>query len=1065
MTYTSNQSTAPTETAAKELMPVTFEATGHVQSARGLAQLSSDYFAMEERSFSGWLAYMRGFASQLNFIDTQTLNIKGNWLAALPDAEQALALQGLLAGEPVTDDIKALATRPDISVLLAFFTMMQYPFEQYKRFTRRHQQHYYREVLGFKTRAPVPDKSHVVLILSDDVPAMTLLKGTKFDGGADQAGNALVYQTKSNTLLTHASVDKVITLSRHKTTDALVLTTCADLGQDIEMPADGVLTFGESQLSNADIQLSPALGFTLASPELYLSGGLRTLDLKFDFKEGEAFPDFDILRYFDLAISGVEGMLPLTSDTPFCTVLSPQDDLTIRLERLFPAISHYLDESLSVEAQALLPKSPYLSFILKASMYDKELDDTDKQALELLRKGVFNNIHLTVKVVGVSGIVANNSQRNLDTASPFTPFGSEPGIAAKFEFTHPELLVKRVEQASLTFSWLDRPVDWQKHYQAYLDYRQHQADEGTTVTWTENLVTIYHSDRLDTAFSGQTIFSPNAPVNNLDQHQLIFISQPQTNLYSYANLSLETQQANQWPKWFSLVLSQNDFGHGEYSQVVQYTSYLNMAFYSQPADPNLGETPLEVNQPYTPMLDSLLLNYQSQINFNLDQVSEHNKIQHIHPLGRQDIQKKGANAFALLPQLDALGYLYIGLSGVVTPGQFRLYFQLDPVDGSNIKNTPKVDWHYLTDSGWTFFDNSHPGSARIIEDSTYKLLDSGVVTFELPELAIGPNFIGDSRFWIRLSIGEDAISEGDHALYSRINNIYAQGVVVELVGLDNDPSHFLQPLPAESISELVEAEPRVEQVLQPYPSFGGKSAEPAAELAIRASERLRHKNRAVTAWDYEHLLLAQFPELFLVRCFLNVKTEQTATEPLLAKVAILVVPVNFNLDILQPKVPLYLKRKIQAYVEQISPLAVTTTVLDPDYEVVQLELFAQISPDFDIESIEGQLNQIIIDYMTPWNGITSTSQVLTKEIYLTELAAVLERHDAVDSIYVMRASQALANGESRQYRGKGENKIEPSEPASILVPAQNHNISLFNSDTALFEGVGKWRIDLDFKVT
>ena len=33
----------------------------------------------------------------------------------------------------------------------------------------------------------------------------------------------------------------------------------------------------------------------------------------------------------------------------------------------------------------------------------------------------------------------------------------------------------------------------------------------------------------------------------------------------------------------------------------------------------------------------------------------------------------------------------------------------------------------------------------------------------------------------------------------------------------------------------------------------------------RVSERLRHKNRAIQLWDYEHLILQNFPHLYRVK--------------------------------------------------------------------------------------------------------------------------------------------------------------------------------------------------------
>src|SRR5690606_13311893 len=55
-------------------------------------------------------------------------------------------------------------------------------------------------------------------------------------------------------------------------------------------------------------------------------------------------------------------------------------------------------------------------------------------------------------------------------------------------------------------------------------------------------------------------------------------------------------------------------------------------------------------------------------------------------------------------------------------------------------------------------------------------------------------------------------------------------------------------------------------VQQPYPSFGGKPPESDNEFNTRVSERLRHKDRALTIWDFEHLVLQEFPKLHKAKC-------------------------------------------------------------------------------------------------------------------------------------------------------------------------------------------------------
>ena len=41
---------------------------------------------------------------------------------------------------------------------------------------------------------------------------------------------------------------------------------------------------------------------------------------------------------------------------------------------------------------------------------------------------------------------------------------------------------------------------------------------------------------------------------------------------------------------------------------------------------------------------------------------------------------------------------------------------------------------------------------------------------------------------------------------------------------------------------------------------------------VRVSERLRHKARAITIWDYEHLILEAFPLIHKVKCLNHTKS-------------------------------------------------------------------------------------------------------------------------------------------------------------------------------------------------
>src|SRR5207244_8202393 len=69
-----------------------------------------------------------------------------------------------------------------------------------------------------------------------------------------------------------------------------------------------------------------------------------------------------------------------------------------------------------------------------------------------------------------------------------------------------------------------------------------------------------------------------------------------------------------------------------------------------------------------------------------------------------------------------------------------------------------------------------------------------------------------------------------------------------------------------TITRLVQRNANIQKVTQPNASFGGRGPEDTTGYFRRSSERLRHRNRAVTPWDLERLVLEAFPDVFKVKC-------------------------------------------------------------------------------------------------------------------------------------------------------------------------------------------------------
>ncbi|MGR6873103.1 hypothetical protein ACU6U9_12520 [Pseudomonas sp. HK3] len=1030
----------PIEPALPESVPqmkaLSFQASGHTQKSRSLVALANEYFSVEERSLKNWFQYVYDFSKHIGFIDSEALIMNDHWQSAMPNDAQIGELEKLLNGQEVDSDIMALAKRADIALLMAFFTMLSVPKASFDHFTQSHKQHFYKDVLQFRQRPEVADKAHIVISLIDDVASKTIEKGTLFKAGQDADGQNRVYQSASNAVINHSQVSQVYSLSQLSSTKQLLLTDAFNDSLRLDYPEAGVLTFGEAEKKDDERQSFPELGFTVASQELYLSGGVRTIQLQFKLKANSSLQIASILSCFNISISTSDGMLMLSNDNIEEHVTAEGIDLVIVLDEFFPVVSHFIDD-----AQPLRPKLANIEFVLKSDCLEIK---------PALSSASFSSLGLKVSVTGLGGVVANHDKGALDTSKPFEPFTFSPKMGSKFQFTHPELLIKNICNANLNFFWVDRPNSISDYYSPYESYRD-SLDEGT-YEWLKNSAKISYSDSLYVN-KLDNIFSNSEPIENIDHHLFEFLSIDHTadntasnHVYDLSALPVTSTTANQWPKWFTLTLSDNDFGHNDYARVSQYHGINNQG--KNPSDMVI------VNQPYTPLLEKVSIDYNSEVELNLDTLQQqpHHEVKHIHPLGRPGVEATHKQNIALLPKIDDVGYLYIGVANVTAPGQFRLYFQLEPVDGGNTTDAAILDWSYLDAGQWTTFSRSQGGRlqsrGRIIEDSTFNLLDSGVVTFEIPDMVLAENFLGNELFWLRISLDDQLPQNAEIAKYSRIKTIMAQGFEVVLSSGPHHASHYSQPLAAQTIDSQVIPDPKVSEVLQPYPSFSAKELETPQALEVRAAERIRHKNRALTSWDYEHLVLAQFPELYMARCYRNESTQG---------VEVVVVPVNYDPKVLQPKVPLFLKRKIQRFLSEISTNDLEVRVVDPIYEEVTFKVTLNIMADYDMDSAVAHLNQILIDYMTPWNKLaTQNKGEQSKAVYLTQVGMALERHPAVDIIYTL---QGRVNGNTYTQ------SIEPSSNAVILVSVADHEITLLNQITEVFEGIGKWKIEDDFIVT
>lgn len=266
------------------------------------------------------------------------------------------------------------------------------------------------------------------------------------------------------------------------------------------------------------------------------------------------------------------------------------------------------------------------------------------------------------------------------------------------------------------------------------------------------------------------------------------------------------------------------------------------------------------------------------------------------------------------------GMLYIGLEQLQPLQNISLLFQFAEGSAADEDNDPPaINWSYLSNNNW------RPMKAEsIVSDGTYGFQTTGIIKIAIPaDASLNNTLASGGLIWLCASVDQHADR------IPQLIDIVTQVVEASFVDGDNDPSHFDNALPAGSIAKLSAPVAAIAKVQQPFASFDGKHREVGKEFYTRVSERLRHKGRAVTAWDYEHLVLDRFPSVYKVKCITHTDPNclcRTAVNAPVQKHFLLTFNSDQNFD--EPS-----QKAIDAIINdltQYQQLTATITIFDPE---------------------------------------------------------------------------------------------------------------------------------------
>lgn len=1034
--------------------------TGTSQQDRFLSALLPEAIKIEDRTVSDWMDYAIDYAKHVNFFEGASATTpSGNWETFFAYFKE----QSLSEIEAKSDN------EPHIALFLTFLKLLQYANSYLNELPKQHLDFYFKQVLQLKKKSFTPDKVHLIIELAKNANQQFIPKGTAFNSGKDSTGKLRKYVTTNDTVLNKVKIAflrSVLNENGHLHF-ATVANSLDGLGTALSEDKPDWSLFGHTDLPKA------AVGFALASPVLLLREGKRNIRIKIalsgislekikDIKNSNASQNSQVF------LSGEKEWIG-----PFSPTLSWSESsnrgiiigFSFTVEESHPSILPFNPNNLTGEFNTT---APIARIVFKP----------ESPWVQYLKNAQIMRTNIEVKVTDVSQLKLESDFGALESTKPFTPFGPVPKVGASFYVGSEEIFTKQLSSLSLKLKWQNPPANLATYYNNYTNKPASNDDFKATVTLLnkntqqsasqvklfdatdarrEHTINIVNNIPTNTRKPAdvfvQTIYEP-AYLQALAPGQFVpLYERGKRKIAQKARLATPyrfatTQLANinfgllgfsfkeRKDSFLKLTLKRN-FGH------VDYPAIYNKAIASQ-IDDTVTDLPTP-SKPYTPFLESLTVDYHSETGWvQMDKAQATKKaykertIQffHISPFGQAErhpylserLPYQVNNTVSLLPTTINTGEFYIGLSEIQPLETFQLLFQTIEGSANPIRTRPNIQWSVLANNYWLPLTEEH-----VLADFTNGFLQSGIIQFYLPSTATTTNsLLEEGYYWLKANIN------GPVDAVNKMIAIHGQAIQVVFQNEDNNLEHLEASLPAKAISKLEKRLPKIKKIQQPYSSFGGKPIEKDTAYYQRISERLRHKNRAVSIWDYEHLVLEQFPSIFKVKCLNHTSTTKEIAPGFVTLIAVPNLQNQSASNRLRPRISAQKISEIEDYLKERSSFFTTIKVQNPVFEEVKVSFKVAFHSGFEFGFYKQQLNQAIIEFLTPWAFDLTKELAFGGAIQKSELIYFIEQLDYVDYLTDFYMSHLLPNGQQTP----ALDYIETANARAILVSAASHHIQL-----------------------
>jgi hypothetical protein len=923
--------------------------------------------------------------------------------------------------------VESKKVAPHIGLLLTFYKLYNEARNSINSISFRHQEYYYKEVLQIPHKSKNPDRVHVNFV-SNVERDVEVEKDEKLLAGVNEEGEDIFYNIEKTIIVNKSKINSV-------------------LGFEFSSSHNYFLNRFESNKETIDFSNNESkIGFLFGSDFLCLEEGDRKIAFKFNFskKSVERFSSTElhlnadqITSLFEVSYTSEDGWFNISSEKVE-TILHFEEEvnenyfieIVVLVENIDPAII-----TIDPKDESFLGYNPhpYFQFKLNHKLFEH---------YHYLKSLDLKSIDVDLEILEIKNLSLSNDFGEIDSTSPFEPFGSQPITDSSFIIGHPTFFLYPINDLKINLEWYGLPAfegGFETHYADY-PYEVNNEDFEVRLSYLRNKRWIPDTDKQVLSLF-QDIPDDSRAISNVRRISEINTANLDLQLPSLSKKNKGTYNNRSKDGYLKLELCYppEGFGHKQYPDILRESAIKSVKKKSNYSTPN---------EPYTPTLKSMSVDVKMSMNYSSDNFPDFG-FYHVHPFGKQKV----SNAKNIFPHYRSGSTIEIGINNFGSNKQFSMLFKINEGFANKSSLNLSLEWSYFNGSSWTKMNDN-----ELIYEKTNNFKRSGIVEFNLENASFDTTGLFDkSCIWMKVE------SINGSSFLNYVQDIILHATTAKCHNIEKVKYANIDPF---QISNFQKNRKDIAEVQQKYHGFDGLEKEDNDGYFLRIAERLRHKNRAVSGRDYEKILLENFPIINRVKCLSNID-EQFNISP--GSVLLVVVP-----KIIEDEnfigIPRYFSSveidRMQVFLELITPNGINFKVINPKYEQVKVKFSLKLWDGYDKKFYVNKLNEAIKSYISPWMYKFNSQVELGESISSALILNFIDQQEYVDHV-VNFSLFHLLDGKIINQKGAKSNAIEIKSTSliSILISDDQHIILPYTDKEEIDNfGINEMMIDTDYIV-